>query len=66
LLPEPRGRRSQQRRRLWLAVLLSPGRPPELLAVLAHDRGGRFQTKADGIALVDEGALRGEPPDDIR
>jgi hypothetical protein len=46
--------------------LLSPGRPPELLAVLAHDRGGRFQTNADGTALVDEGALRGDPPDDIR
>jgi hypothetical protein len=23
--------------------LISPGEPPELLAVLAHDRGGRFQ-----------------------
>jgi hypothetical protein len=34
--------------------LLSPGWPPELRAVLAHDRGGRFQANADGTALVDE------------
>jgi hypothetical protein len=35
-------RGSKERRRIWSAVLLSPGRAPELLAVLAHDRGGRF------------------------
>jgi hypothetical protein len=28
--------------------LLLPGRSVELLAVLAHDRGGRFQANADG------------------
>jgi hypothetical protein len=58
-------RRSQQRRRLWPAVLLSPGRAAELLAVLTHDRGGRLQPNADGTALVDEGALCGDPPDGI-
>jgi hypothetical protein len=36
-----------------------------LLAVLAHDCGGRFEANADGSALVDEGALCGDPPDDI-
>jgi hypothetical protein len=36
-----------------------------LLAVLTHDHGGRLQPSADGTALVDEGALRGDPPDDI-
>jgi hypothetical protein len=45
--------------------LLSPGRPPELLAVLAHDRGGRFQANADGTALINEGALGGDPPNDV-
>jgi hypothetical protein len=45
--------------------LLSPGRAPELLAVLTHDHGGRLQPNADGTALVDEGALCGDPPDDI-
>jgi hypothetical protein len=34
--------------------LLSPGRAPELLAVLTHDHGGRLQPNADGTALVDE------------
>jgi hypothetical protein len=43
--------------------LLSPGQPPELLAVLAHDLGGRFQANAGGSALVDEHALCGDPSD---
>jgi hypothetical protein len=38
-------RRSQQRRLLWPAVLLSPDRAAELLAVLAHDCSGRLQSK---------------------
>jgi hypothetical protein len=45
--------------------LLSPDRSAELLAVLAHDRGGRLQPNADGTALIDEGALCGDPPDDV-
>jgi hypothetical protein len=45
--------------------LLSLGWPPELLAVLAHDRGSRFQANAGGTALINEGALCGDPPDDI-
>jgi len=45
--------------------LLPPSRPPELLSVLAHNRGGRVQADADSAALVDEGALCGDPPDDI-
>jgi hypothetical protein len=36
-----------------------------LLAVLPHDRGDRFQSNPDGAALVDKGALGGDPPDDI-
>jgi len=36
-----------------------------LLAILAHDRGSRFQANADGAALVDKGTLSGYPPDDI-
>jgi hypothetical protein len=47
------------------AVLLSPDRAAELLTVLAHGRGGRLQSNADGTALVDEDALCGDPPDDI-
>jgi hypothetical protein len=43
--------------------LLSPDRAAKLLAVLVHDRGGRRQPNADGTALVDEGALCGDPPD---
>jgi hypothetical protein len=49
----------------WPAVLLSPGWLPELLAVLAHDRGRRCQANANGTALVDEGALCVDPPDNI-
>jgi hypothetical protein len=45
--------------------LLSPWRSSELLAVLAHDRGGRSEANTDGAALVDEGTLCGDPPDDI-
>jgi hypothetical protein len=45
--------------------LLWPDRAAELLAVLAHDRGGRLQPNADGTALVDEGALCGDPPNDV-
>jgi hypothetical protein len=45
--------------------LLSPGRSAELLAVLMHDHGGRLQPNADGTALIYEGALCGDPPDDI-
>jgi len=45
--------------------LLSPGGAPELLAVLAHYRGSWFWPDADGAALVDKGALCGDPPDDI-
>jgi hypothetical protein len=56
---------SQQRRRLWPAVLLSPGRSAELLAVLTRDHGGRLQPNADGTALVYEGTLCGDPPDDV-
>jgi hypothetical protein len=59
---QPRDGRSQQRRRLWPVVLLSPGRPTELLTLLAHDRGGRFQANADSAALVDKDALCSEPP----
>jgi hypothetical protein len=44
------------------AVLLSPDRAAELLTVLAHGRGGRLQSNADGTALVDEDALCGDPP----
>jgi hypothetical protein len=36
-----------------------------MLAVMAHDRGGGFQANADGTALIDEGALCGDPPDDV-
>jgi hypothetical protein len=43
--------------------LVSLGRPPKLLAVLAHDRGGRLQPNADGTALIYEGALCGDPPE---
>jgi hypothetical protein len=50
---------------LWPAVFLSTDRPPELLAVLAHDRGGRIQANAGGTPLIYEGALCGDPPDDI-
>jgi hypothetical protein len=57
--------RSQHRRRLWPAVLLSTDRPPDLLAVLARDRGGRVQANADSTTLVNEGALCGDPPDDV-
>jgi hypothetical protein len=45
--------------------LISPGGPPDLLAVLAHDRGGRFQANADGTPLINEGALCGDPPNDV-
>jgi hypothetical protein len=45
--------------------LPAPGRPAELLAVLPHDRGCRFQPDADAAALVDKGALGGYPPNDI-
>jgi hypothetical protein len=40
-------------------------RHPELFSVLPRDRGGRFQANADSAALVDEGTLSGNPPDDI-
>jgi hypothetical protein len=36
-----------------------------LLAVLPHDRCGRFKPNADAAALVDKGALGGNAPDDI-
>jgi len=40
-------------------------RTPELLSVLPYDRGGRFEANADSAALVDEGTLGSNPPDDI-
>jgi hypothetical protein len=30
------------------------------------DRGGRFETNTDGTALVDKGAIAGDPPHDPR
>jgi hypothetical protein len=40
-------------------------RRPELLAVLPHDRSGRFKPNADGASAIDEGALGGNSLDDI-
>jgi hypothetical protein len=36
-----------------------------LLSILSDDRGRRFQPNVGAAALVDKGALRGNPPDDI-
>jgi hypothetical protein len=36
-----------------------------LLPVLPHDRRCGFQPNADGAAVIDEGALGGNPLDDI-
>jgi hypothetical protein len=36
-------------------------RVTELIAVLPHDRGGRFEANCDAAVLVDEGALCGDP-----
>jgi hypothetical protein len=44
--------------------LLAAGRL-ELLSVLPYDGGGRFQPNTDGAALVDEGTLGSNPPNDI-
>jgi hypothetical protein len=38
---------------------------PKLIAVLPHDRGGWLQSYADSPALVDKGALGGNPFDNI-
>jgi hypothetical protein len=37
----------------------------ELVSVLPHDRGGRFQPNTYGAALIDKGTLGGDAPDDI-
>ena len=47
------------------ARLSFPPRHPELVSILPHDRGGRFQPNADGAALIDKGTLGGNAPDDI-
>jgi hypothetical protein len=52
-------------RRLGPAVFLSLWRSSELLARLAHDRGDGSEANAHSAALVDGGALCGNPPDDI-
>src|ERR1700757_4701876 len=39
--------------------------PLKLLAVLPHDRCGRFKPNADAAALVDVSALSGNSTDDI-
>jgi hypothetical protein len=39
--------------------------PSELLPVLPHDRGGRFQPDTDATTLIDIGALGGNAPNDI-
>jgi hypothetical protein len=36
-----------------------------LVSELSHDRGGRFESNADGAALIDKGTLGGNAPDDI-
>jgi hypothetical protein len=36
-----------------------------LLAILAHDRGGRFESNADFAIGADKGAFGGNAPDDI-
>jgi hypothetical protein len=36
-----------------------------LPSIQPHDRRRRFQPNADAAALVDKGALGGNPPDDI-
>jgi len=52
-------------------VAVSPIGPPlaprraKLLPILAHNCGGRFQSNPHAAALVDKGALGGDPPDDI-
>jgi hypothetical protein len=38
---------------------------PGIAPVPPHDRSGRLKPNADGAALVDEGTLGGNPPDDI-
>jgi hypothetical protein len=45
--------------------LTLPPRRSELISVLPHDRGGRFQPNADGAALIDKGTFGGNAPDDF-
>jgi hypothetical protein len=40
-------------------------RCPKLLAVLPHDRCGRFKPNADAAALIDISALGGNSTDDV-
>ena len=56
---------SQQRQRFRWATLPLPPRRPELVAVLPHDRGYRFQANTDGAALIDKSTLGGDASDDI-
>ena len=56
----------EQRCRFRLSArLLAPGRPAELLSMLLHDRGRRFEADAEPATLVDKGALGGNSSDDI-
>jgi hypothetical protein len=56
----------EQRCRFRLSArLLAPGRPAELLSILLHDRGRRFEADADPATLVDKGALGGNSSDGI-
>jgi hypothetical protein len=56
---------SEQTRRFRRAGPSLAPRRAELLPVPPYDRSRRFQTNADGAALVDEGTFGGDPPDDI-
>jgi hypothetical protein len=56
---------SQQRQRFRRARLPLTPRRPELVSILSHDRGGRFEPNTYGSALIDEGTLGGNAPDDI-
>ena len=62
-----RGATSRSKQWRWFrrtGPSLTP-RCSELVSVLSHDRGGRFELNADGAALIDKGALGGNAPNDI-
>jgi hypothetical protein len=48
-----------------LTRLPLPPRRAELVSILPHDRGGRFEPNSDGAALIDKDTLGGNAPDDI-
>ena len=45
--------------------MLAAVRCTELIAVLPHDRRGRFQPNADATSVIDEGALGGNSFDNV-